>query len=61
MTYSNLRESLGLRSLIRGEHGFIIEVFGSAERYESYLLENIHSTKIDDLELAQDLADMRLV
>ncbi|MBK7412694.1 MAG: transposase [Ignavibacteria bacterium] len=59
--YSNLRETLGLRSLIQAAHSFIIEVFGSAEKYESYLLENIHSTKIDDLELAKDLADMRLV
>ena len=59
--YSDARECLGGRKYIKSDHAFITSVFGSAVAYEAYLLDNMHSTKIDDADLARDLAEMKLV
>ncbi len=59
--YSNYLECTGSRKLFHTDHQFITKMFGSVRRYEAFVMENIHSTKIEDENLAKDLADMRLV
>lgn len=59
--YSNYAECVSERDFITAEHKMVHDVFGNAQEYARYVLTDLHSTKIDDEDLAKDLADMRLV